>query len=144
MLTSPSNNGSPMNDNPGTSPSITRTLRASIFLSPSEPRLRAGWRLLTPTLRLIIFDIGLTAPHVLYAYSHPIGLSCLPYFFAATVLDLIAFTASIFLARKFLDRRPFSSLGFKLSWQAGFDYLPGLAIAGLIMGTIFSSMLALG
>jgi len=34
-----------------------RSIPAKIFLSPDEPRLRAGWRLLIHTLLLFVFGL---------------------------------------------------------------------------------------
>ena len=38
-------------------PSRERPLLARIFLSPGEPRLRAGWRLLLQTVLMLVFGI---------------------------------------------------------------------------------------
>jgi hypothetical protein len=56
----------------------------------------------------------------------------------ANVLGLaIPITVSVYLARTRLDRRPFSSLGLRLSPQATRDFLFGFGLPALLMGLIF-------
>lgn len=52
--------------------------------------------------------------------------------------EFLIFTLSVFLARRFLDKRSFTSLGLQLGRPAVKDFLTGLIIAGLIMGVIFA------
>lgn len=115
-----------------------------VFISPDEPRLRAGWRLLVQTILLVILSI--IAGMVLFI---PIGLLEISYdspisMFANELVMLFAITASIFVARKFLDRRPIDSLGLELKPQAFVDVLVGILITFFQMGLIYGVEIALG
>ncbi|MBN1146177.1 MAG: CPBP family intramembrane metalloprotease [Anaerolineales bacterium] len=104
-----------------------RSLFERIFISPDEPRPRAGWRLLLHLMLLgaIIFFIGFLGEFVIQ-----LGLNEL----LASLGFVLAVTLSVYLARIFLDRRSFTSLGLKLEWRALWDILAGFGIAGSILG----------
>ncbi|HKJ27797.1 MAG TPA: type II CAAX endopeptidase family protein [Anaerolineales bacterium] len=116
---------------------------ASIFLSPDENRLRAGWRLL---LFIVLF--------IVISKISRIPISFLP----QTLLDgdktililieqflsLVAITLSVFIARQFLDKRPFVSLGVERNTQTYKDILAGIVIAFLMFSFIFIIELSLG
>lgn len=115
-----------------------------VFLSPDEPRLRAGWRLLIQTILLVILSIAVGV--VIFI---PIGLFKIDFdsplaMLANELTLLLSVTASIFLARKFLDRRPIVSLGLELSQQALLDVLVGIVITFFQMGLIYGIEIALG
>ena len=98
-----------------TVPPPKRSFWKNLFLSPHEPRLRAGWRLAIQTILMLVL-----------------------------LVELIAFTLSIYLARRFLDRRSFASLGFKLDRRVLPDLLAGIAITFVMMGLISLAMTLLG
>jgi len=58
--------------------------------------------------------------------------------------ELFAFAGSIYLARRFLDKRPCTSLGFKIDKHVLFDILAGIIITFIMMGLIFFAMQSLG
>ena len=121
-----------------------RNLGQIVFLSPDEPRLRAGWKLLIQTILLVILSIAvgivIFIPIGLFeiAFDSPIAM------LANELVMLFSITASIFLARKFLDRRPIVSLGLKLNQQAVLDVLVGIVITFFQMGLIYGIEIALG
>jgi hypothetical protein len=101
----------------------------NLFINPGDERLRAGWRLLVQFVLMLIFSglfvlifdlIGLKFGRLFQV----IGL-------------LFGFTASTWVARKYLDRRTFTSLGlrFNSSWIR--DYLFGIAAGCIVMGILF-------
>jgi uncharacterized protein len=115
-----------------------------VFLSPDEPRPRAGWRLLIQTILLFILSnaVGI----IIFI---PIGLFKIDFdssiaMFANELVLLFSITASIFLARKFLDRRPIVSLGLELNQRALLDVLVGILITFFQMGLIYGIEIALG
>jgi hypothetical protein len=116
-----------------------------LFLSPTEPRLRAGWRLLIQTILFlaltICFGILILVPYSLLGNGE---LSGFPYMLAGEVIEVFPITLSVFLARRFLDKRSFASLGFKLNWQALVDILAGITITFVMMGLIYLIMWSLG
>ena len=121
-----------------------RSLLAIIFISPSEPRLRAGWRLLLQTLLflLIIFLIGL--PIAILTYAVQGGITGTAYFVVNMGVELIGVTLSVYLARRFLDKRSFATLGLGLDKHVLPDVTAGVAITFIMMGGIFLAMWTFG
>ena len=111
---------------------------ATVFLSADEPRLRAGWRLFLQTLLLFVFGIVVSFAGSLFG---GIGSAASIW---AQVLNLIAVTGSIYVARHWLDKRSFESLGLKLNQQTLMDILAGIGITFVQMGFIYIVMLGLG
>lgn len=62
----------------------------------------------------------------------------------SAVIGFMAVTATIFLARRFLDRRSIASIGLKIELQAACDLVAGIGITFLMMGLIFGIEYALG
>jgi membrane protease YdiL (CAAX protease family) len=122
-------------------PHPERNIIQKIFISPDEPRLRAGWRLLLQTLLLIFISIPLNlAAYALKLYQITGNLG----FLISQVIELILFASSIYIARRWLDKRSFESLGLKLNRQAWIDILTGIGITFIQMGFIYIAMLGLG
>jgi len=119
-------------------PSPKRNIIARIFISPDEPRLRAGWRLLVQTI--LLFILGTVVSFI--------GLLLKTSASATTILNqilnLIAITGSVYIARRWLDKKSFESLGLKLSRQAWIDILAGIGITFILMAFIYIVMLGLG
>ncbi len=122
-----------------------------IFLSPSEPRLRAGWRLLIQSLIMLMLGLCIGIPVILLpmmfetpAHTLLPPEMVLPELLASLAVEFLAITVSIFMARRFLDRRSFASLGFKLKWRALVDILAGIAITFVMMGLIYILMWSSG
>jgi len=57
---------------------------------------------------------------------------------------LVVFTLTVYIARRFLDKRSFESLGFKINKQTIKDMFAGVGIAFVIMGLIYVAETALG
>ncbi len=123
----------------------TRSLLASIFITPGEQRLRAGWRLFLQfflTLGTLILLGGLISA----------GLTLLPDFWLSDLFILavsqaitfLAFTISVVIARRFLDRRSFASLGLQRNKHALRDLLFGFFLPGLMIGFIYMIELGAG
>ncbi len=120
----------------------SRSFLQHIFLSPQEARLRAGWRLLLQILLWFAFTILLGIPFTFL--SMQVALPAVIANLLAGLVNLLAVTLSVFLARRLLDRRSFVSLGLVPSGQAWLDVLIGIAITFIMMGGIFLTMQALG
>ena len=117
--------------------SARRSLLSIIFISPSEPRLRAGWRLLIQTILLIILVIIVARIFSLKPIADlKIRLR--------EVEELLAFVGSVYIARRFLDKRSFVSLGLKIDVLTLFDILAGIVITSIVIGSIYIAMQALG
>lgn len=124
-------------------PTQERSILARIFLSPEEPRLRAGWRLLIQTILLVIFvlifGILINIIGVLLGQFLNNGA-----FILDQIVTLLAVTGSVYLARRWLDKRSFESLGVKLDRHTLLDILAGIGITFVQMGFIYFLMLGLG
>ena len=116
-----------------------RSLLSKIFISPDEPRLRAGWRLLLQTILYILFGIIVFSVAALL----PLGTGSFS-LLIQQVLNLVVVTGSVYVARRWLDKRSFESLGLTLSKQTWIDILAGIGITFVQMGFIYSVMLTLG
>jgi membrane protease YdiL (CAAX protease family) len=118
-------------------PSQDRSILARIFLSPDEPRLRAGWRLLIQTILLFVFGAVIS---IAASFLGPLSGSLL----WGQILNFIIITASVYVARRWLDKRSFESLGLKLDKHTLLDILTGIGITFIQMGFIYVLMLGLG
>lgn len=115
-----------------------RSILKVIFISPDESRLRAGWRLLLQTILFVGIFFFVLLPISLLSSILGLKLTDQMFLVIIQVIELIAITLSVFLARRFFDRRTFVSLGLKIdSWVIP-DILAGIAIAFLMMGVIFT------
>lgn len=118
-------------------PPQDRSILARIFLSPNEPRLRAGWRLLIQTILLIVLGAVVS---IASSFLGPLSGSLL----WPQILNFLIITGSVYIARRWLDKRSFESLGLKLDKQTLLDILAGIGITFIQMGCIYVLMLALG
>jgi uncharacterized protein len=118
-------------------PSQDRSILARIFLSPDELRLRAGWRLLIQTILLFVFGAVIS---IAASFLGPLSGSLL----WGQILNFIIITASVYVARRWLDKRSFESLGLKLDKHTLLDILAGIGITFVQMGFIYVLMLGLG
>jgi len=119
---------------------------ARVFLSPEEPRLRAGWRLLIQSLLALglmlavslplVFGLLLTGSSALARLQSSLLLN--------TLISLLGIVSSVWIARRFLDRRSFTSLGLVVSSRAAKDLAAGIGITAVMMGTILALELAIG
>ena len=112
----------------------------NIFLSPDEDRLRAGWRLVGQTLLLVVISTCVLLP----VAFNPQVLSSGKGFLFYQVAELIGVSLSVFLARRFLDKRSFRSLGLKIERQAGTDLLVGMGIPFFMIGLVYLLESAMG
>lgn len=117
-----------------------RSILAVIFLSPDEARLRAGWRLLIQILMMLVLSIVISIAFAPLLFS----LQGTAIFFLGQIAELIAFTASIFLARIFLDRRSIASMGLRLDGRVWKDILAGIGITFIMMALVFAAMSTAG
>ena len=118
-----------------------RNFIARIFISSDEPRLRAGWRLLLQTLFMILIAVILQSGlSIFYAPGKNGNLDL----FISQVVELVTITGSIYIARRFLDKRSFVSLGLQVNKQALVDILSGIAITFVMMGLIYVAEVAAG
>ena len=123
------------------------------FFDKDHGRLRTPWRLLLQDLlykyTLPLFLNLLAATYLLAAAGGGgSGLQSLPGSPAlpliGSVASFAAVCSSVWLAGRFLDRRPFADFGFRLSRGWWFDLCFGLALGAFLMTAIFLAELGLG
>jgi len=124
-------------------PNPPRSFIARIFFSPAQPRLRAGWRLTLQALMLLALVLMFSLPVELFFYFKSLANPYLQQLLSG-LGALIAITLSVYLARRGLDRRTFSSLGLRWDRGAGRDFTFGLLAAGVMLGLVFVLELAFG
>jgi uncharacterized protein len=122
-------------------PPKQRSFLKSIFISPDEPRLRAGWRLLLQTILIFLFGMIIGIPVFLLLLVFPNAINSLLF---GQVSQVIVVTASVFVARRLFDRRSIASLGLKLNRQALTDLVVGILITMPMMGLIYVIQWAAG
>lgn len=125
-----------------TPPERSPSLLQQIFLSPDEPRLRAGWRLLIQSLALgICLALLGTLANLVLDFLHDITYAVL--LLMGVLVTSLAVTISVYLGRRYLDLRSFTSLGLRVDRRGVVDLLIGFGLAGLMIGVIFFVLLAL-
>ncbi|MEJ2013109.1 MAG: type II CAAX endopeptidase family protein, partial [Anaerolineales bacterium] len=114
---------------------MKKPLWLRIYLSPDEPRLRAGWRLLLHSIGFGFMLSILALLAVVLAFNRGGQLSYgLP---LDATIELLAVLVATYLARRFLDRRSFASLGFRIDQHTLPDLLVGFMIPALLIAGIF-------
>src|SRR5262245_58559157 len=103
-----------------TQPTPERSILAVIFISSDEPRLRAGWRLLIQIFLYLLLGIVVFVTASFLGFDPGSGPSAL---LLEQVLNIIVYTGSVYIARRWLDKKSFKSLGLKLDQQAPVDVL---------------------
>jgi len=111
-----------------------------IFISHDKPRLRAGWRLLIQSMLMLVLLACFSLP---IAFS-PDLLTTQEGLLLSQIAELCAIGLSVFLARRLLDKRSFSSLGLKIDRQALVDVLIGVGIPFFMIGAIYLIESSLG
>jgi membrane protease YdiL (CAAX protease family) len=110
-----------------------------IFLSPDEPRLRAGWRLLIQTAIWFTLTLIISIPALILWALFPGSFDALN-----VGINALAFIPSVLLARRFIDRRSIESLGLTISRRAAADVLTGIGIGGALILFIYLIQLQFG
>ncbi len=119
-----------------------------VFRSPSDGRLRAGWRVLAHGaafgILLLAFIVPIGVAASLAAFAAPGLATDWLLLLAGALASVAAITLATWLARRFLDRRSWVSLGFRIDRHTLPDLFVGFLIPGLLMGTVLLTMWALG
>ncbi|HSL42259.1 MAG TPA: type II CAAX endopeptidase family protein [Anaerolineales bacterium] len=116
----------------------SRIILSRVFLTEDQSRLRAGWRIL-----IAVFLTGLFF-NVVDWVRGAIGLAGPTPILISLCIDLVVVTSAIYLTRRFIDKRTFTSLGYALHKQAGFDVLLGILITFVLIAVIFLIELSTG
>lgn len=121
-----------------------RPLLHRAFISPDEPRLRAGWRLAVHALLTALAGLALSVLAALAGAGRIVGAGT-PWELAYASLPVaLAVTAASWVARRYVDHRSFSSLGLTISARAWRDLGLGLLLGAGMVGLVFAALAALG
>jgi len=117
-----------------------------LFWNPREQRLRAPWRLLGQLIILIVLAVLLTLFVAIVGgltsstsknFLFDSELFSPSLMLTSTLITTVAALASVWVAGRLLDRRPFPSFGFHLNRAWWRDFAFGLALGALLMTAIF-------
>jgi len=90
---------------------------------------------------MIVIGLGLSIPLGILSFILPLAFDSLV---LSQSIELVVITGSVFVARRWLDRRSIASLGLKLERRALLDVLAGMLITLPMMGSIYALMWAMG
>ena len=114
-----------------------------------EGRLRALWRLAIQFIAFRVLVAGLFSGVVVAlslvvsgGRSVVVDSPVIP--LASGMAGLVAAILSVWLAGRFLDKRPFADFGFHLGAEWWLDLVFGMVLGAVLMSTIFSVELGLG
>ena len=123
----------------------SRSFLLNFFVSPDESRLRAGWRLALQTIIMVVPGICLIIPVMFYfiisgMLTPDLDFNRLPknILLPSQIVELVMITASVYIARRFLDKRSFASLGLSVNKSAVLDVFVGVFISAFIMAIIYA------
>ena len=123
----------------------SRSFLLNFFVSPDEPRLRAGWRLALQTIIMVVPGSCLSIPIMFYfiisgMLTPDLDFNRLPknILLPSQIVELVMITASVYIARRFLDKRSFASLGLSVNKSAVLDVFVGVFISAFIMAIIYA------
>ncbi len=120
----------------------------------SQGRLRSGWRIILHSIFVLFFTFLVGIPVALLFGD----LDALPsepslpayanlsnrWLLVSQLSFAIGLTFATYLARRWLDKKSFRSLGVEINRRTFMDLIAGILIAGLMMGVIFLLEFALG
>lgn len=122
------------------------SLLRRIFISPDEPRLRAGWRLTVHGLLMIglvvVTSVLVAIPMALFGFASLERLAELQLPLTAVAM-LPAVTLATWIARRTVDRRSFQSLGLPTGNRVWGDLIAGALIPAPLFGLAYASFSAL-
>jgi membrane protease YdiL (CAAX protease family) len=116
-----------------------------IFMAAEEPRLRTLWRLLLHTLLIML--ISMVTGGFILAIAIATGWMAMdsPLAFPLLYLaSLVAILLATWIARRWLDKRTFRSLGLHLTRRTAADLAAGFAIPGLLFLLIYAFECSMG
>jgi membrane protease YdiL (CAAX protease family) len=117
-----------------------------VFVSPGQARLRTGWRLLLHGILVVALSVPVAvgAFALLFLIGLVVDISNTIFTALSAGSSALAFVAGTLLARRFLDRRSFISLGFAFDRHTLPDLIVGFLIPLPMLGTVFLLSRAFG
>jgi membrane protease YdiL (CAAX protease family) len=111
------------------------------FINQNENRLRMGWRILL--FLIISVAIAKIFGFFLEMIGGPPDNATISEAIKGMVVILIM-TSSVWISRKYLDKKSLISLGLKLNKRSIIDLFFGFTLSGIMIATIYFSLLMLG
>lgn len=106
-----------------------------IFINPNENRLRAGWRLLLILIALPVVSRSLSLV-IRPVFGSSLENAMIRWAFRG-ILVVITATLVVWIFRRFIDKKSFTSLGLKLNGLAVSDLFVGFILSGCMVGIVF-------
>jgi membrane protease YdiL (CAAX protease family) len=101
----------------------------NVFINKSEQRARAGWRLLVQFIFMfLLVGFGIQGIQLLINEQSLVYLA---------IPQFIGIIGSVWIAARFLDKRPFADFGCRFNRQWAKDFAVGVGIAAIAQGAIF-------
>jgi uncharacterized protein len=116
----------------------------TLFWNSDGKRLRPLWRLLIQLAMLGFLLVCEIFAFMLTVFLLHWQIPDTALFALNILFELVAFTGSIYLARRFLDHRPFLDLGIHPDALMGWDILRGMLVAFVMLSLAFVAMYQLG
>ena len=138
-----------MNENQSAARGILRMI-GWIFWNRRQQRLRTGWRLLGQLslfggLVVLAGLLFVALRDLVFRFVSPFGSTVHAVLLSLEVtVNWLLLLASLWVAARLLDRRPFRAFGFHLNQQWWADFGFGLLLGALLMAGIFLAEYALG
>lgn len=101
----------------------------NIFVNPAEHRPRAGWRILLQFILMLLLT-GLGSLVFQFSGFEPGRVLRVGTAFAGIVL-------SIWIAARYIDRRPFREYGIQFNKNRGLEFTAGTCIGAIAIGAVF-------
>lgn len=121
-----------------------------VLWNDGEKRFRAGWRMLLHIIVMVVLA-SVVAAAVTFLFDILFGerlgssrVLRLANTLASSQMAWVGLLASLWLAGRFIDKRPFKQFGFSLSRRWWLDFVFGLLLGALLMAGIFAVEYALG
>ena len=120
---------------------MNETLKRAFF-NETEQRPRAGWRLLVFALLFMLLN-AIVSVVVRFGFGgRPKDKATATALLG--VLLVITATNAVYLSRRYLDKRSFSSLGLQTTRTRAADLCFGFLLSGLMVGLTFLALLSFG
>lgn len=105
-----------------------------IFISPSENRMRGGWRVLAHAAVYNILLLCIAIPAYLASFVLEINPENIWF---SVIVQTVTITSTVSLARRYFDHKSFSSLGLNWNRQTITDIVGGVIVSIFMMGSIY-------
>lgn len=116
-------------------------MKKKYFINLHENRLRAGWRIFLFLVVAVIMSVSFNlSVKLLGGPPEDKTISMV----VRGIFVIFMATVAVWISRRFLDKRLFTSLGLKFDRLGMLDVLVGFVLSGIMVGIIFITLLYFG